>query len=216
MRSRSGTKLYAVRDSSGKFKDIQSYKRAHAADMRRTSKSEAAAATSAPLKKKVAKAAKQASKTVRSRVSSAVAAVKRAAKKVAKKVSAARSAAAKSVKPKVASAKKAVKKVVKKAVKKVVKKAAKKAAPKPAPRPASAVSMPRPAAPSPMAPVAAPPRIKAWHVVTSADTPSSIAQKYYGTSDPAKWTAVYEVNKTVIGPDPNQLKPGLLLRIPEA
>jgi nucleoid-associated protein YgaU len=79
------------------------------------------------------------------------------------------------------------------------------------------MAMPKPAAPAPTpAPVAAPPRIKAWHVVTSADTPSSITQKYYGTSDPAKWSAVYEVNKTVIGPDMNQLKPGLLLRIPEA
>ena len=42
-RSVSGTKLYAVRDSKGRFKDIQTYKRAHAADMRRTSKAEAAA-----------------------------------------------------------------------------------------------------------------------------------------------------------------------------
>mgnify|MGYP003694810097 CR=1 FL=1 len=31
MRSRSGTKLYAVRDESGQFKDIQTYKRAHSA-----------------------------------------------------------------------------------------------------------------------------------------------------------------------------------------
>jgi hypothetical protein len=42
-RSVSGTKLYAVRDSKGRFKDIQTYNRAHAADMRRTSKAEAAA-----------------------------------------------------------------------------------------------------------------------------------------------------------------------------
>jgi DNA-binding protein HU-beta len=42
-RSSKGTKLYAVRDSKGRFKDIQTYKRAHAADMRRTSKAEAAA-----------------------------------------------------------------------------------------------------------------------------------------------------------------------------
>ena len=44
MRSRSGTKLYAVRDKSGKFKDIQTYKRAHAADMRHKSKAEKEAA----------------------------------------------------------------------------------------------------------------------------------------------------------------------------
>ena len=41
-RSSKGTKLYAVRDSEGKFKDIQTYKRAHAADLRKTSKAEAA------------------------------------------------------------------------------------------------------------------------------------------------------------------------------
>jgi uncharacterized protein YjhX (UPF0386 family) len=39
-RSSRGTKLYAVRDSNGRFKDIQTYKRAHSADMRRKSKSE--------------------------------------------------------------------------------------------------------------------------------------------------------------------------------
>ena len=41
-RSVKGTKLYAVRDSKGRFVDIQSYKRAHAADMRRKSKAEKA------------------------------------------------------------------------------------------------------------------------------------------------------------------------------
>jgi DNA-binding protein HU-beta len=34
-RSSSGKKLYAVRDKSGKFKDIQTYKRAHSADLRK-------------------------------------------------------------------------------------------------------------------------------------------------------------------------------------
>jgi uncharacterized protein YjhX (UPF0386 family) len=43
-RSVKGTKLYAVRDSKGRFKDIQTYKRAHAADLRRKSKAEKAAA----------------------------------------------------------------------------------------------------------------------------------------------------------------------------
>ncbi|HUT08177.1 MAG TPA: hypothetical protein VMY15_04975 [Candidatus Latescibacteria bacterium] len=42
-RSSKGTKLYAVRDAKGRFKDIQTYKRAHAADMKRTSKAETAA-----------------------------------------------------------------------------------------------------------------------------------------------------------------------------
>lgn len=51
LRSRSGKKLYAVRDASGKFKDIQSYARAHAADMRRTSAAEAKAKTAVRKKK---------------------------------------------------------------------------------------------------------------------------------------------------------------------
>jgi hypothetical protein len=40
MRSSAGKKLYAVRDKSGKFKDIQTYQRAQAADVRRRSKAE--------------------------------------------------------------------------------------------------------------------------------------------------------------------------------
>jgi len=39
-RSVSGTKLYAVRDSKGRFKDIQTYKRAHSQDLKRKSKKE--------------------------------------------------------------------------------------------------------------------------------------------------------------------------------
>jgi DNA-binding protein HU-beta len=42
-RSSKGTKLYAVRDSKGRFKDIQTYKRAHAMDIKRSSKAEAVA-----------------------------------------------------------------------------------------------------------------------------------------------------------------------------
>lgn len=39
-RSSTGKKLYAVRDKTGKFKDIQTYQRAHAADLRSKSKAE--------------------------------------------------------------------------------------------------------------------------------------------------------------------------------
>ena len=39
-RSVAGKKLYAVRDKSGKFKDIQTYERAHRADLRKKSKPE--------------------------------------------------------------------------------------------------------------------------------------------------------------------------------
>ena len=43
LRSSKGKKLYAVRDKKGRFKDIQTYKRAHTADMKRKSKSERSA-----------------------------------------------------------------------------------------------------------------------------------------------------------------------------
>ncbi len=56
LRSSKGTKLYAVRTATGKFKDIQTYKRAHGADIKRSSKaeeaSEAKAAAKAPRAKK--------------------------------------------------------------------------------------------------------------------------------------------------------------------
>ncbi len=41
-RSVSGTKLYAVRNADGTFKDIQTYKRAHGQDVKRKSKAEKA------------------------------------------------------------------------------------------------------------------------------------------------------------------------------
>ena len=42
LRSSKGKKLYAVRRADGTFKDIQSYKRAHAQDIKRSTKSETA------------------------------------------------------------------------------------------------------------------------------------------------------------------------------
>jgi hypothetical protein len=43
LRSSKGTKLYAVRKKDGTFSDIQTYKRAHGQDVKRTTKAEAAA-----------------------------------------------------------------------------------------------------------------------------------------------------------------------------
>jgi hypothetical protein len=51
-RSSTGTKLYAVRNADGTFKDIQTYKRAHAADLRATSKAEATKKVAGSSKKK--------------------------------------------------------------------------------------------------------------------------------------------------------------------
>ena len=39
-RSSTGKKLYAVRDAKGQFKDIQTYERAHRADLAKKSKAE--------------------------------------------------------------------------------------------------------------------------------------------------------------------------------
>jgi DNA-binding protein HU-beta len=39
-RRTTGTKLYAVRDAQGRFRDIQTYKRAHGQDIKRRAKGE--------------------------------------------------------------------------------------------------------------------------------------------------------------------------------
>lgn len=52
-RSSAGKKLYAVRDADGQFKDIQTYERAHRADLKSKSKAESAAKKTT--KKKAAK-----------------------------------------------------------------------------------------------------------------------------------------------------------------
>ena len=49
-RSSTGKKLYAVRDNTGKFKDIQQYSRAHAMDIKRGSTSTETAAKAAKKK----------------------------------------------------------------------------------------------------------------------------------------------------------------------
>lgn len=77
MYSSSGKKLYAVRNADGSFKDIQTYKRAHKADMAHKSAAE-----------KVADAKRAAKKAVKK----VVKAVKKVAKKVAKKVGAKKTA----------------------------------------------------------------------------------------------------------------------------
>jgi len=52
LRSSKGKKLYAVRDKDGKFKDIQSYKKAHGQDIKKKSKAEKASKAKAKAKKK--------------------------------------------------------------------------------------------------------------------------------------------------------------------
>lgn len=59
------------------------------------------------------------------------------------------------------------------------------------------------------------PKIKAEHTVTSGETLSSIALKYYGSAAKDDWMAIYEANKSVIGDNPNLIKPDQVLKIPE-
>ncbi len=126
MRSRTGTKLYAVRDESGKFKDIQTYKRAHTADMRHKSKAEKEAAQG-PMERQVRKTADDVVRSVKRSVRGAVAAVERAAKRAVKQVASPPPEGRRTLKKasKTTPRKPAAKTTVKKAAKKTVKKAAK-------------------------------------------------------------------------------------------
>lgn len=63
MRSRSGKKLYAVREADGTFADIQTYKRAHGQDIKRHSKAELAAKTKKKAAAKMPARKKAAAKT---------------------------------------------------------------------------------------------------------------------------------------------------------
>lgn len=54
-RSTAGKKLYAVRDASGRFEDIQTYERAHRGDLTHKSKDEVAQGKKKAAKKKAAK-----------------------------------------------------------------------------------------------------------------------------------------------------------------
>ena len=51
-RSVSGKKLYAVRDAKGRFKDIQTYERAHRADLAKRTPAEKAAVRKRAAKKR--------------------------------------------------------------------------------------------------------------------------------------------------------------------
>jgi nucleoid-associated protein YgaU len=61
---------------------------------------------------------------------------------------------------------------------------------------------------------AALPKIIAEHT-TGDETLSGIALKYYGNATRPYWEVIYEVNKAVIGANPNIIRPGLKLQIPE-
>ncbi len=54
----------------------------------------------------------------------------------------------------------------------------------------------------------------AQHEVSNDDTLSALALKYYGSATKEMWMLIYEANKDIIGPNPNILRPGILLKIP--
>jgi hypothetical protein len=54
-RSKAGKKLYAVRDAHGRFKDIQTFERAHRADLAKTSSAEKKRGKKKTARKKTAK-----------------------------------------------------------------------------------------------------------------------------------------------------------------
>lgn len=62
---------------------------------------------------------------------------------------------------------------------------------------------------------AAKPKHKAQHTVAQDETLSHIALKYYGNAGRDYYMAIYEANKAVIGSNPNMIKVGTVLNIPE-
>jgi len=59
------------------------------------------------------------------------------------------------------------------------------------------------------------PQFIAEHTVAAGETLSEIALKYYGSAAKPKYMAIYEANKAVIGDNPNKIKVGMVLQIPE-
>jgi uncharacterized protein YkwD len=54
------------------------------------------------------------------------------------------------------------------------------------------------------------------YTVKQGDFLSSIAQKFYGDGSEASWRKIYQANIALIGSDPTQIKPGIVLTIPGA
>ena len=78
-RSSAGKKLYAVRNADGSFKDIQTYERAHRADLGKKSKAEKSKAAKKVTKKSSKKVAGNATKKAAAKT------VKKSTRKAAKK-----------------------------------------------------------------------------------------------------------------------------------
>lgn len=55
----------------------------------------------------------------------------------------------------------------------------------------------------------------AEHTLTAEETLSHLSLKYYGSAAKPYWMLIYEANKDVIGDNPNHVRAGLELKIPE-
>ncbi len=62
---------------------------------------------------------------------------------------------------------------------------------------------------------AAQPKFIAEHTLTSEETLSHLALKYYGHATKPYWMVIYEANKELIGDNPNRVRKGMVIKIPE-
>ena len=53
------------------------------------------------------------------------------------------------------------------------------------------------------------------HTVTADETLSHIALEYYGSAAKEKWMIIYEANKDLIGDNPNIIRKGMEIFIPD-
>ncbi len=65
---------------------------------------------------------------------------------------------------------------------------------------------------APLPPAEKTPEVRT-HTVAKGDSLSKIAKQYYGKV--TLWKQLYEANKAVVGPNPDLIKPGQVLVIPE-
>jgi nucleoid-associated protein YgaU len=80
---------------------------------------------------------------------------------------------------------------------------------RPAAKPRAGVSRPPVQAPK------AQPTYMAQHTVVSGETLSHVALKYYGSAAKEHWMRIYEANRDVNGDNPNKIRVGQVLNIPE-
>ena len=62
---------------------------------------------------------------------------------------------------------------------------------------------------------AAKPKFIAEHTLTAEETLSHLSLKYYGSATEPYWRIIYEANKATIGDNPNHVRAGLVLNIPQ-